>query len=257
MSLSAKNNKVNPSIRNPYLTILGTTTGSGLEQNTNKYIVEKGLLPRFLFLKQGWSPLFDIDHKPEDHTHYLRDFFKEFYDMYPILDEKLNLTEKQVRHRYLKLTPEAQELYNDWNEKENQLKERMQIDPQDIDNFLSRKLELISRVALIDAVSEGNLNTVSVENLLYAERVFNFSLNCITEYVPMIFGSDYGKMRQSILNYIKNKGMCSRSEFTNRFRNIPPQDKQKIITDLTQAGSIVQYSENSKTEVYKFIEDKI
>ena len=261
MSLAAKNNKVSPSIRNPYLTILGTTTGSGLEQNTNKYLVEKGLLPRFLFLKQGWSPLFDIDHKPEDFTFYLRDFFKTFHENYPILDEKLNLTEKQVKHRVLKLTKDAQELYDEWNEKENDLKRRMQTDPQDLDSFLSRKLELISRIALIDAISEGNLTTVSKENLLYADSVFTFSLHCITEYVPMIFGSEYGKMRQSVLNYIKNKGICKKSEFTNRFRNIPPQDKQKIITDLTQAGSIVYYTENSmsghRTEVYKFIEDKL
>lgn len=259
MSMTGKKALTKPEIMNPYLSIIGTTTAAGLTSSTNNYLVEKGLLPRFLFFKQSWAPLFDIDKKPDDYTFWLRDFFRDFHKEHPIIEDELALNKKRVKHRILSLTKEAQEYFNALYVEENKLKKLREHDAGGVNDFLVRKLELISRVALLDAISEGNLSTVSVENLKYAEKVFEFSLSCISEYVPIIFGSEYGKNRQLFVNYIKNKFQVTKNTIGRRFRNLPTNDRNKIINDLIENEVIMTFNEtntNGKiTTYYKYIGD--
>lgn len=260
MSLASKNKKTLSKIFNPYLTMLCATTPSGLHENTNQFLVEKGLLPRFLFLKQEEAMIFqNPEARPQDYSFDLKQYFKEFIEKYPIQEDNTNITPRKVIHRKIPLSKEAQS-YFDKLIKEDNIR-RLSNDASLVKDFLKRKMELISRVCLIDAVSSGNIEEASIDNLKYAEKVFEFSLHCIKEHVPIILGSDFGKQRQCMLNFIKKRSRVQSRELANRFRNIPPNERHKIISDLVSSGSISELSATSISgkpqKTYVFIEDII
>ena len=136
----------------------------------------------------------------------------------------------------------AQDYYNDIFRSAHYEKEHIEDRKSAADDFLVRKMELVNKIALIDCISDGKFE-VNINHLKYAEKVFNFSLSCIKEYVPMILGSDYGKMRQKVLDYIKYKRKCKMNHISNNFRDLTLQDKNKVLMDLKISGSIAEHVE--------------
>lgn len=248
-TISSKRDKAALKITNPFAGFLCTTTGAGLANSVNQVLIEKGLLPRFLFFFQSWAPLWDEKQRPIDYSNELKNYFLSFIKEFPIIKSRDTFVSDHIDMREMTLDAEANEYYIQAYKDAHLLKKKFDEGAGNFeDNFIVRKLELVTKLACIDAISEGNTREINLANLQWAESVFDFSLSSVTGLVPIMTSTEYSRNKDDLLKFIKQKVSVTNKDVSNKLRHLNLQERTKMLEDLVKCGDIVRNIQKHRGE---------
>jgi hypothetical protein len=242
-SNNSKKDGIKTRVANAHVSIVGASTKEKMLRVLSRSIITSGLLPRFLMFNQTAGDMYGRDSKNPffDFTDDLKHEIKIFSEQFPIeRDKSLVPNELAVKFRYLVPSKEASDfLVNEKYFEHEFKKEQTGAHSWEVD-FQVRRCELIIKLAMIDAISDGNYHTVELHNLLWARSVFNFHIDSIKTIVPNLVSLDIGELKMQVLSYVKDKQVVTARDVLRKFRSLNAKIRNEIILDLVLGENIVK-----------------
>jgi hypothetical protein len=231
---------------NPCVNVLGSTTPTGFKSSVNREMAAKGLLPRFLIFWQRDIGEFKGDQDPEQAARIMKEI-KRLTSIYlstplneiPVQRNLLDpATESMVRYdpELIPMTEGAQKALRTLQERYfNEGKK----DPEGFESaFKNRFAQHTAKLALLDTLGLG-LAEIGVDSVEWAHSVVEWQWQTVKELYELADSeNDHAKDVTRVLQFIKAKGLASKSDVTRAFRGIWGQKLQGILQQLKDGGMI-------------------
>lgn len=242
---------------NPHISLLGSTTPKGFRSSVNKEVAAKGLLPRMLLFFQhevgaykGRQDRSALAGKMERLQETVNEFLKLEKRIDPSWEAELVIdcskekdpeyNPKPFGNKYqpavVKFSPEAEEL---WYQFEEECHIRKSRDPESFESaFIARFAELTAKLALLDALSLGR-GKIESDSFLWAREVVETQWhNAEPLFMEAHAESNLEAEIFKILNFIKSKGMITKSELKRKFQRVDDRIYSQAINSLIETGQI-------------------
>lgn len=248
---------------NPHISILGSTTPKGFRSSVNKEVAAKGLLPRMLLFFQhdvgdykGRKDRSDAD-KVFDRLKSMTDRFIALdKKIHPSFDQSPNLTAKhqgddnedlsmgyRYEHRVVEMTHEAHEMWLDY---EHECHDKKRLDPEGFESaFIGRFAELTAKLALLDALSQGQ-SEIDVSNIAWGKAVVESQWH---NAKPLFEEAHAESLIESeiikILNFIKKNGIVKKNELKRKFQRVDARIYNQAISTLLETNQIKEFQQST------------
>jgi len=246
-SMNAKKEKQRIDFNNPFVSLVSVCTPEGLTDSVSELLISKGLFPRFLFFDQPYLEL-NNNHNPIDYS-YFKNFINDFILEFPIerIDASSDLTADRpmaLRCRHLSFAAEDFRLQL---RMENHERIRSNIMSDNISTkFLTRRLEIILKLALIDSVLCGQ-QLVELKNMEWANDMFEYHLKCVEQIFKEQESFNNGRFNMKyyydkILKEIrktKSKGLLL-SGMQPHWQYLTPNQRAGVIQNLLDGEEIIE-----------------
>lgn len=269
----------------PAISILASTTDSGLLNSISKVMSEKGFFPRFMIFTQ---PMLDWKETIDRHD-YLSDILKwrdMILEKHPILVHKEDgpnnpygsYTEPQDAQRLARNIEPFDSSYLEELSKKYFMFRKAQrgLADEAFDSFYARKIEQVVKIALCYEL--GNITepvttetrvfethtevhasniVISKEAFDYAEELWDWMFISQKSFISNLAeGSEKIRNMRTILDYIKSDPMgVTRASFTARFSRLKKTERDEILSDLIASDQIKVVQESGLTSArtkYKY-----
>lgn len=237
---------------NPCISIIGSSTISGIKNNLNKLMIEKGLMPRFLIFSHDSYGKIKDDYLDEKLLNKVTDNLKELIAKFP---KRKSAVEVPTLHGPMydprNMAPIEKEAISYFNSLKREFASRMESgDHEASKHILSRGKEQIMKLSLLHAVSNGR--KITLEDLKWAKEVFDISMHNSKAFIEeSSVDNEHEKDVTQVFNFIIEKGEITHSKLQHRFRRIQSIRLKQIIQQLIEDSSIIpferKHSTNNKT----------
>lgn len=247
-------------VRNPSLTILGATTKKAFERSIDERMIFDGFFGRsgiFIQSKVRRNDGLAIDWLENPKLKLLEDFIQMFTDVYPIeykggmnvlLDIESNEWGRWVRHRKLKLTPDAA-AYLDLFEEECSEKYIKTGEDDPLSAFIGRRGEIARRFSMFHNRGRTN-DPIDLEDVKWGVEVVRVMQHNSTPLFKYgIADTKIGVLQNKILSYLASKGGSETlGKLRHKFKQYSEDDFNKNIELLKKVDLITKDTEIRKNQ---------
>lgn len=249
LSGKGKQTELYTKICNPFVSLFFASTPSGFEECASATSVRTGFWSRFLFyFEDRYKGVVehDIDTRPKE---LIIGALKRIYGITPLVD----VTGQPIDLVDLKPDSECQALLSALLTAFEQYKQENA--NSDFFSLISRKMIYVYKFTVLHHfMTQRDPHTttyVNADSLKWANAavsaIFN---NMLIKLSGVVHENYYDKSLNRVLRYVRKKtkegGSVSMMEISNGCRSIRREERQKILLDLLEQGSIIKEGKNIK-----------